>query len=113
MWCNRPGWMPFAWAARMLDHLLGVQVSEETVRRLTEQAGAGVVAVQTVQAKAPLQEEAHGKTEPARLAISADGACVPLLHGEWAEVRTLAIGEVEERYTAEQGHPGRAGVCRD
>src|SRR5512135_3681856 len=101
MWCNRPGWMPFAWAARMLDHLLGVQVSEETVRRLTEQAGAGVVAVQTVQAKAPLQEEPQGKTEPARLAISADGACVPLLHGEWAEVRTLAIGEVEERCTAD------------
>jgi hypothetical protein len=85
----------------MLDHLLGVQVSEETVRRLTEQAGAGVVAVQTAQAKAPLQEEPHGKTESARLAISADGACVPLLHGEWAEVRTLAIGEVEERYTSD------------
>src|SRR5512142_1610116 len=27
-------WMPFAWAVRMLDHLLGVQVSEETARRL-------------------------------------------------------------------------------
>ncbi len=49
-------WMPFAWAARMLEQLLGVQVSEETVRRLTEQAGASVAAAQTAQAKAPLQE---------------------------------------------------------
>ncbi len=94
-------WMPFAWAARTLDHLLGVQVSEETARRLTEQAGARVEAVQTAQAKEPLREEPKGESGLARLAISADGACVPLLHGEWAEVRTVAIGEVEERCTAE------------
>jgi hypothetical protein len=37
----------FAWAALMLDHLLGVQVSEEIVRRLTEQAGAWVAVAQT------------------------------------------------------------------
>src|SRR5690349_9069876 len=65
----------------MLEHLLGVQASEETVRRLTQQAGAKAVS--------------------ARLVMSADGACVPLLKGEWAEVRTVAIGEAEERCTAE------------
>ncbi len=57
-------WMPFAWAARMLEHLLGVQVSEETVRRLTQQAGAGVEAAQTAHAKAPVQEEPQAKTAP-------------------------------------------------
>ena len=62
--------MPFAWAVRMLDHVLGVQVSEETVRRLAEQAGASIEAVQTAQAKAPMQEEPQGKTGPARLAES-------------------------------------------
>src|SRR5436190_14047526 len=80
-------WMPFAWAARMLEHLLGVQVSEETARRLTEQAGVRVEAAQTSQAKAPVQEEPQAKAVPARLVMSADGACVPLLKGEWAEVR--------------------------
>src|SRR5215472_2338157 len=94
-------WMPFAWAARMLDHLLGVQVSEETAPRLTEQAGARVEAAQTAQAKTPVQEELHTKAVPARLVISADGACVPLLHGAWAEVRTVAIGEVEKRCTTD------------
>jgi hypothetical protein len=92
--------MPFAWAARMLERLLGVQVSEETVRRLTEQAGARVEAAQTAQAKTPMQEEPPAQAVPARLVLSADGACVSLLHGEWAEVRTVAIGEVEERCTA-------------
>ena len=28
--------------------------------------------------------------------VSVDGACVPLVGKEWAEVRTLAIGKVEE-----------------
>lgn len=102
-------WMPFAWAARMLDHLLGVQVSEETVRRLTEQVGARVEAAQTAQAKAPLQEEPQAKAVPTRLVMSADGACVPLLHGEWAEVRTVAIGEVEEGHTAEGEHAIHVG----
>jgi hypothetical protein len=30
-----------------------------------------------------------------KLQISADGAMVPLLHGVWAEVRTLVVGEVQ------------------
>jgi hypothetical protein len=94
-------WMPFAHAAQMLDRLLEVQVSEETVRRLTEQAGARVEEAQTVQAQESAQEEPKADGVPARLAISADGACVPLLKGEWAEVRTVAIGEVEEHRTAE------------
>jgi hypothetical protein len=71
------------------------------VRRLTEQAGARVEGAQTAQAKAPVQEEPQAQAVPARLVLSADGACVPLLHGEWAEVRTVAIGEVEERSTPE------------
>src|SRR5258708_50398 len=35
-------------------------------------------------------------------AISSDGAYVPLVSGEWAEVRTAAIGEVET-HTSAQG----------
>lgn len=96
--------LPFAQAAEMLGYLLQVQVSEETARRLTEQAGARVEADQTAQAKAPEQESAARTRRPARLVISADGACVPLLHGEWAEVRTLALGEVTEPQKGEEAH---------
>jgi hypothetical protein len=86
-------WMPFERAAQMLECVLGVQVSEATVRRQTEQAGALAHAAQTQEAQAK-QEEIQAGTAPARLVVSADGAMVPLVGGEWAEVRTVAIGEV-------------------
>ena len=101
-------WMPFARVAQMLERLLGVQVSEETVRRLSEQAGRHIQAAQTEQAQQPWQQEEACKQESVRLALSADGAQVPLVNGEWAEVRTLAIGTVKEgcgRRRAEGGAP--------
>ena len=87
----------------MLECLLGVQVSEATTRRQTEQAGELAEAVQTAQA----QEQTEGVkagTTTARLVVSADGAYVPLLKGEWAEVRTVAIGEVEADGTTASEH---------
>src|SRR6185437_4424302 len=95
-------WMPFARAVQMLERVVGVQVSEPTVRRQAEAAGAQVEAVQTAKAYTSEPEESW---EPgaARQVMSADGAYVPLLNGEWAEVRTVAIGEVqEERSTPEE-----------
>ena len=88
-------WMPFERATQMMECLLGVQVSEATTRRQTEQAGALAQAVQTSQAQTNT-EDVQAETAPARLVVSADGAMVPLLGGEWAEVRTVAIGEVEK-----------------
>ena len=87
--------MPFAKASALLTRLLGVQVGEETVRRLTEQAGRQVEEAQTQAASAPWQEKTVKMVPQARLAMSADGAYVPLVKGEWAEVRTLAIGQVK------------------
>ena|SRR6266516_2065307 len=89
--------MPFAQAARMLERLLGVQVSQESVRRYTEEMGGQVETAQTAEAHEPWQDEPAGTPPPVQQAISADGAYVPLVKGEWAEVRTLAIGEVEEQ----------------
>jgi hypothetical protein len=89
-------WMPFERAAKMLEMLVGVQISAATARRQTETAGAYAQAVQTAQAKE--QKTPSGKAVT-RLAVSADGAYVPLLKGEWAEVRTVAIGEVEQDAT--------------
>lgn len=93
-------WMPFERAAQMLDRVLGVQVSEPTVRRGTLRAGALYEARQTAQSQ---------QTSPAELTtvsvekqvISTDGAYVPLVGGVWAEVRTLAIGEVTEEHTVQ------------
>ena len=85
-------WMPFERAAQMLAALCGVQVSEATTRRQTYAAGAAYEAVQAAQA---LRAEEPGDGPPAdQLVLSADGAMVPLIHGQWAEVKTLVIGEV-------------------
>jgi hypothetical protein len=103
--------MPFGQAGKMLSSLLGVQISEATIRRMTEQAGACYEQVQTAQshasdlgAPAALRQlvEATEKRFPIPLkqALSSDGAYVPLISGEWAEVRTLAIGDVETHITA-------------
>ena len=87
-------WMPFRHASQVLADLLGVQVSPETARRLCEEVGSRVEEQQTAEANLPWEEEANEREDTRRLAISADGAMVPLIGGEWAEVRTLAIGEV-------------------
>lgn len=85
-------WMPFAAAVKLLARLVGVKVSKATAVRAAEAAGAAYVAMQSEEV-----EQLERETPPAtgggeRLVISADGAMVPLLHGEWGEVRTVAIG---------------------
>jgi hypothetical protein len=91
-------WMPYAQARKMLEEFLGIQVSEATVRRGTEWAGALYEARQTTQSQQKsLPQEAVTPCE--KEVMSTDGAYVPLLKGEWAEVRTVAIGEVEEKTT--------------
>lgn len=91
-------WMPFERARQMLQTLTGVQVSEATVRRYTEQLGGVYEQVQqepgleTSSCDTPSQA-----TLPLQMVLSADGAFVPLVGGVWAEVRTLAIGEVEQK----------------
>lgn len=86
-------WMPFAQAAEVLAMFTGVLLSPSTVRRQTEAAGVVAVALETAEANRILRDYPHPPAGPARLVVSADGAMVPLRHGEWAEVRTLAIGE--------------------
>jgi len=85
-------WMPFERAAQLLAALCGVQVSEATARRQTYTAGAAYEAVQAAQALTT--EDPDGGSPVDHLVISADGAMVPLVHGQWAEGKTLVIGEV-------------------
>ena len=69
-----------------------VEVHRTTTGRITEAAGATAVALQTSAAEAILQSHPLPPTSPERLVLSVDGAMVPLVHGVWAEARTLAIG---------------------
>jgi hypothetical protein len=87
--------MRFERVPLVLDRLLAVPVSVETARRLTEAVGRTRVALEDAEAarlRATLPMPASG---PAVQLLSLDGAMVPLVGGEWAEVKTLALGEVE------------------
>jgi len=99
-------WMPFGVAMEMLAHFVHTQVSEPTVTRVTERAGAAYEAVQEAQA-ARLQagegpEEEHG---PLLQQVSVDGAFVPLVHKQWVEAKTLAIGTVQPPKRQADGTP--------
>jgi len=88
-------WMPFQQAAKELAFFSRVVVSEATATRQTEAAGAAWVEVQTAEVDRLQRECPEAPPGPELQQLSVDGAMVPLLHGEWAEVKTLAIGTVE------------------
>ena len=93
--------MPFERVPLVLDRVLAVPVSAETARRLTEAVGRTRVALEDTEAerlRATLPMPASG---PAMQQLSLDGAMVPLVGGEWAEVKTLALGEVEQTTAAD------------
>ena len=86
---------PFAAAGRKLAHFTGTTLSEATVRRLSEAAGAAWVQLDLAEVArleadptvappvgAPLQQ------------VSVDGVFVPLVGGEWREVKVLAVGTI-------------------
>ena len=83
-------------AATLLGALTGAQVTEATARRQTEAAGAILAAWQEQEVARLERECPPAPAGPAKQFFSADGAFVPLLHGEWAEVKTLALGEIGE-----------------
>jgi hypothetical protein len=88
--------MPFARAAAELEHLLGVHISEASVRRVSERAGAGYVAVQEAEVERLERELPAPPAGPELQLVSVDGAMVPLVGKQWTEVKTLAVGEVTQ-----------------
>jgi hypothetical protein len=87
-------WMPFGRAVKELQYFWRVTATAPTIRRQAEAAGAAYVQVQD-QAVARLEREAPPSPKgPDKQFLSVDGAMVPLVGGEWAEVKTLAVGEV-------------------
>ena len=93
--------LPFARAAEEVAFFWGVALDASTVRRHTEAAGAAYVAEQAADLGRLEQERPPAPAGPAVQYLSAHGAMVPLVGGEWAEVKTLAIGEVQVRRGAE------------
>ncbi len=86
--------LPFERVPELARLLVGVTVAVDTVRRLTEAAGAALVECEEAQCQRLLRDVPDGPAGPAVQQLSADGAMVPLTGGVWAEARTLAVGTV-------------------
>ena len=95
-------WIPFAAAGRLLVDFMGLgALSEATVRRHTEAAGAAYVDLQE-EGVANLEQSSQPESPgPDKLVLEVDGAMVPLVGGEWGEVKTLVIGEAGEPVTVQ------------
>lgn len=89
-------WMPFKRAVESLADLLRVQVSEPTVRRWTEKWGTAYVGVQEEEVERIEQDFPAAPVGPDKMLLSVDGAMVPLVGGEWTEVKTLVLGVIED-----------------
>lgn len=87
---------PFERVPLVMDRLLQVPVSVETARRLTEALGRTQVKREDAEAERVRATLPMPATGPAVQQLSLDGAMVPLVGGTWAEVKTLALGEVEQ-----------------
>jgi hypothetical protein len=79
-------WMPFAHAARMLTQFTQVSVSESTAQRSTEAIGLAYQVIQLAEVERIERDWPEVEEGPDKLILSVDGAFVPLVHGEWAEV---------------------------
>ena len=89
-------WMPFVHAAERVEAMLGVQVSQSTVRRLTEEAGKRCCQQQNEPPPLRQSEEAPGPAEAGPpMAMSADGAMVHIRGKGWQEAKTLVVANVE------------------
>jgi hypothetical protein len=87
-------WMSFEHAGELLEELLGIQVSATSTRRYTYQTGQAALAVQQAEEDRIREDLPEPPKGAERQVISADGAFVPLVGGEWAEVKTLVVAEI-------------------
>jgi len=88
--------MPFAKAAHMLERFTLVAVSESSAQRHTEAVGMAYQAVQLAEVERIEQEWPEVPQGAEKLVLSVDGAFVPVVGGEWAEVKTLVVAELSQ-----------------
>lgn len=88
--------MPFGQVPAVMDLICGVPMARSSVRRITEASGTALATreeADAAQIRTTLPAPVRG---PARQQVSVDGAMVPIVGGEWREVKTLAIGDLDD-----------------
>jgi hypothetical protein len=90
--------LPFRQAAAVFAAFNLVKLSHQTIRRQTQAAGLRYCAAQEDKVAA---ERIAARSGPRVGLLSVDGCMVPLLKGQWAEVRTLVVGQVSSKRQAD------------
>lgn len=103
--------IPFEQVPEQLDFQVGVSVSVETVRRLTEHAGMAQVALEDEEVRQIQRGTIPQGVGPSIQQVSADGAMVPIVNGQWAEVKTLVVGGVEREARTQTIHTRPIAYC--
>jgi hypothetical protein len=88
----------------MFERFTQVSVSKATAQRHTEAIGMAYEAIQCAEVERIERDWPEVEAGPDKLLLSADGAMVPLVGGDWAEVKTLVVAEVAAP-TEHEGEP--------
>ena len=83
--------LPFRQAAQLFAHFVQTPVGADTVRRITLAMGRQCAQLQE---EVPPADQLPTEDAGPRQLLSSDGSMVPLLGGEWAEVKCLVLGTV-------------------
>ena len=87
-------------AQEELKMLWGVDISVGSVRVITMRNGQIANELLEEEKKRLEREAPKAEATPKQIVVSVDGAMVQVKSGEWREVKTVAIGEYEERWDA-------------
>ena len=93
------GGEPFGEASKKMARHHQIQVSKESVRRKTERAGE---VYERLQADEDIQGQLSVASVCERVMLSLDAAKVKTTTGEWRDVKTLTIAEVEPQGETDQ-----------
>jgi hypothetical protein len=99
----------FAEATTLLADVLGVAVSPASARRFTHAAGTAALAVEAADRAEVERACPDPPVHPDRLQLSIDATKVPLVGGEWTDVKLAVFADLVPTVTAD-GDPDVAAV---
>lgn len=89
------GELPYRQVQEELAYFCHTPVGEKTVRDKTMETGRAWEAYEQAEVEALEKEAPEPEARPKKMLFSGDGAFVPLISGEWREVKTLVLGEFD------------------
>ena len=95
--------LPFAQAAEEVWLTQRTQIEASTLRSVTHRYGVLAEASEKAEAERIEREAPQPKVTPEKMLVSADGAYIQLTTGEWREVKTMVVGEIESVWQEKAG----------